>query len=220
VFEGNKKDGILMRALVATALALLLATSVGLASRPAHEAEAQLLPYRLNGGPYNRYVTININPAVSWSWYNSSTQNAIASWNLAQTSSGQYVVSFLQTANWYISALDYHANNYGFTEWRGATVPFKSNGTMATQCVAWCLPTSNWDYAELRLNNSYMMEDISLGQPLRSRNTAAHEFGHGIALHHNSSQTTLMYAYIWNYDLSGIYSPQPVDIQWAWSAYH
>jgi hypothetical protein len=113
-----------MRALSIAFLAILLAVSLGLAAATPRHADAQLFSYRLIGGPYNRYITININPAVNWSWYNSASQNAIASWNLAKTSSGLYVVSFTQTTNWSISALDYHANNYGADGLRGVAAFF------------------------------------------------------------------------------------------------
>jgi hypothetical protein len=90
---------------------------------------------------------------------------------------------------------------------------------MAASCVG-CAPTSNWAYAELRLNDWYMSSDISSNLPNRSRSTAAHEFVHGIGLAHATSQARLMYASISRYDVYGVYTPQATDIQWAWDAYH
>jgi hypothetical protein len=178
---------------------------------PPSTSHAGLLPYRLTGGPLNRLYTVN--PSIRADWYGPKMRAAVSSWTIPNE------VSMTETTNWSASVLDYYAQYYGNTSWRGVTVPFLSNGTPAAPCVG-CYPTSNWDYAEISLNHTYILpEDINTNKPRRTQNTAAHEFGHAIALSHSSNSHALLYAYISNYDLYGIYTPQLEDVYYAIIAY-
>ena len=86
-------------------------------------------------------------------------------------------------------------------------VAFLNNGNPATPCVG-CAPTMNWDYAELSLNHTLLVDDINTNQPNKTQSTAAHEFGHGVALAHASPQMIIMYYSISRYTAYGIYTPQ------------
>lgn len=195
---------------------LLLAGSGALQPR---SADASLFSYRLNGGPFNRYVTIDTGTPIA-NWYYVRVQLAIRSWNLAQTASGNYVTSFTQTSNWWISSLDYYAYSYGPTQWRGVMVPYQSGGTMVAPAVG-AAPTANWDYAELRLNHNYLVDDYNADKPERTESTAAHEFGHGLGLAHNTtSGIPLMNPSITTrYDIYDTFRPRSADIIWADLAY-
>lgn len=173
-------------------------------------SHAGLLAYRLNGGPLNRLYTVN--PSVRADWYGPKMRAAVSSWTIP----GE--VSMTETTNISASVVDYYAQWYGYTGWRGVTVMFHSNGTPAVPCVG-CGPTSNWDYAEISLNHNYLIDDINTNQPHKTQNTAAHEFGHAIALSHSPTVNVLMYASISNYTVYGIYTPQLEDVYYAIIAY-
>lgn len=164
-------------------------------------ALADLSPYRLIGGVNGRYYWIDpamINPA-----YAPVARNAVASWNATGTR-----ISFSETTIWSQSAEDWYAKDYGSTGWRGATVPRDANGNGVVACIG-CAPFANWAYAELSLNDFYLKEDCCV---TRIQSTAAHEFGHGVALLHSGIESALMYADIFfRYDINGVYTPQQND---------
>lgn len=164
-------------------------------------AQAGLFTYRLNGGVNGRYYYIDPN-ILNPTKYTSLIQNAVSSWNGNGTS-----ISFSQTTNYNSSAVDYYVKDYGNTNWRGVVGYFHSDGSQAMPNLG-DAPTSNYDYAEASLNNSYLSSDSS---DLRSRSTAAHEFGHAVALSHSSVTSALMYYSISRYDTYGVYTPQQND---------
>jgi len=179
---------------------------------PYRETQAGLFAYRLSGGPFGRYYMVS--PNVNPSWYSVITVNGVNSWNNAITWNGSHVVSFSQTSNWSNSAIDYYADEYGANGLRAWTGWFLSNGTSAG-----VPPSTNWAYAEIRFNNTYMYDDIYGNLPNRSMNTAVHEFGHAIGLSHDPYVWNIMYPTIANYDQYGIYTPQLDDISYADAAY-
>ncbi len=192
-------------------LVALVAAASFAALKEGSEADAGLLDYRLIGGPFGRYYTTNA--YVQSSWYTPAMHGAVQSWNGTQT------VSFSHTTNWSSSAIDFYSNTYGATGWRGVTVMFASNGALLCPCVG-CAPVANWAYAELSLNETYMADDRFItGGAGRTQSTAAHEFGHGIALSHDSRIDQLMYPSITRYDYYGIATPQYWDSVYASLAY-
>lgn len=197
---------------------LLLVGSFPVRLQP-ESAEAQTFAYRLNGGPFNRETWIGTTGTYA-SWYYDRAQLAIASWNLAQTFGGQYVASFTQQSLWSLSELDWYSADYGYG-YRGLTLWYLYGGTPAT--------TSNWDYAELRLNDTptgtvhgdAVANTTSSKQRVQS--TSAHEMGHGLALSHVSSEgstaSRLMSDSISRYDIYGTYTPMSGDIAALDAAY-
>jgi predicted Zn-dependent protease len=117
-------------------------------------------------------------------------------------------IAFTETSNQCCdSQADFYAEDYGSTGWRGVAVQRLSDGSGAVACVG-CAPFTDWDYTELSMNDNYLKHDCCV---TRIQNTAAHEFGHGIALSHSSVTSALMYFSISNYDTYGVYTPQEDD---------
>lgn len=198
------------RALVIFVAMLSMGPLTLLSSSTVADADYALLNYRLNGGPFGRYYTVN--PVVEPQWYAPQMRNAVSSWNATGKA------SFTETTNWSASVMDFYAQWYGYTGWRGVTVMFLFDGTPVVPCVG-CAPTSNWDYAEMSLNHNYLIQDMNQNKPRRTESTAAHEFGHGFALAHTNLANQLMYYSISNYDVYGVYTPQWHDIYYADLAY-
>ncbi len=198
-----------VRATILGLLVLLATVAAGSVGQPAREAEAGLLDYRLIGGPFGRYYTTN--GVVYPAYYFPRMHAAVASWNATGTT------SFTHTTNWSISAIDFYVHSWGPTGYSGVAIFFSYSGQQLG-CTG-CVPTANWSYAELRLNEWYLAADREWGLTQRTQSTAGHEFGHGIALSHSGTPNVLMYPYISRYDTYGIFVPQMEDAVLALWAY-
>lgn len=113
----------------------------------------------------------------------------------------------------------------------GGTAFYRNPDTLATNCAHWydfCLPNSNWDYANVVLN-SYYLDGVSSQW---KQAVAGHEFGHGApALWHTGFPPNpfacpctfadqLMFASAgYAYDTYGSYTPKWNDIFNAELAY-
>ena len=181
----------------------------------AEPAHSQVLAYRLNGGPFSRETWLNFSGPRA-SFYYDRAQLAIASWNLAQTSGGQYVASFTQVFSNYTSEIDWYSPNAGMNGYVAWTDLYQFGGTLVSSPAGG--PTANWDYALIRINDYSGYQPYAdattntLATQRRNQSTMGHEMGHAMALAHNATVARLMYATINRYDSASVYTPQAADI--------
>lgn len=137
-------------------------------------------PYavRLSGGVSGRqfwFYSGNVNPV-----YNTLARDAIANdWNVISNSR----ISFTETTDYNSSEVDFYALPYGTTDWAGVTAHRLTGGTGVNYALGQP-PYSNWDYAEVSLNDDRLANTALFPTTNKVKAVVSHEFGHAVGLDH------------------------------------
>lgn len=207
--------------LAGSSLAIISAVifSLGLPGQRPDTARSQTyVGARLIGGPFDRETYISTSGPHA-SFYYDRAQLAIASWNLAQTSGGQYVASFTQVSTISTSEIDWFSDDQGDTGWHAVTA-FYYGGSLVVAPGG--TPSAWWSYAQITFNDyddggdgDYLPYPDAVANTTftqrRTQSTAAHE----MALSHSIFTARLMYCNVkvrYNPPTLSVHAPQPDDI--------